>query len=201
MILRRAVVATIVLLLGPASAFAQAAVPPVPVPIRIVEHSAKFLCGVVDERAPTAAPVRPGTYETSINIHNPELPGTPDVFFLKKVVLAPREGDRPIPPSKFHPEKLPTDFAMRVDCKVIRAILGPPHDTDPFIEGFVVLFVFPNPATVPHEFDVVGVYTVDTPQQSISLEMMQIPARTLTVGGGAAGRRLRDLLLEQPKPN
>jgi hypothetical protein len=51
-------------LLGSASAFAQ-----VPVPIRFVEYSAKFLCG--DAKDPGAAAVRPGNYETSINIHNP----------------------------------------------------------------------------------------------------------------------------------
>jgi hypothetical protein len=89
MTLRRGVFATIVLLLGSASAFAQ-----VPVPVRFVEYSAKFLCG--DARDPTAAAVRPGIYETSINIHNPELPGTQQpVTFVKKAVRAPREGEEP----------------------------------------------------------------------------------------------------------
>ena len=68
MTLRTGVYATIVLLLGSASAFAQVAAP-----VRFVEYSAKFLCG--DAKDQSAAAVRPGVYETSINIHNPELPG------------------------------------------------------------------------------------------------------------------------------
>jgi hypothetical protein len=47
MTLWRGVFATIVLLLGSASAFAQ-----VPVPVRFVEYSAKFLCGDAKTRLP-----------------------------------------------------------------------------------------------------------------------------------------------------
>jgi hypothetical protein len=42
------------------------------------------------------------------------------------------------------------------------------------------------------------VYTVDTPGQSISLEMMAIAPRVLTLPG-PAGKQLRDKLLEQAK--
>lgn len=193
MILRRGVFATIVLLLGPASAFAQA-------PIRFVEYSAKFLCGVVEAKEPAGAAVRPGIYETSINIHNPQLPVTPlpSVTFVKKAVLALREGERPTPPSGFRRDVLQADFAEQVDCKVIRSILGP-AGAAPFIEGFVVLIVIPSPVTTPHELDVIGVYTVDTPQQSISLEIVPIAPRILTLPV-AAGAKLRDQLLERSKP-
>ena len=103
MTLWRGVFATIVLLLGSASAFAQ-----VPVPIRFVEYSAKFLCG--DAKDPGAAAVRPGIYETLINIHNPELPGTQQpVIFVKKAVRAPREGEEPF---KF-------GRSSRLNCKLI----------------------------------------------------------------------------------
>src|SRR6266567_2109878 len=145
MTLRRGVFATIVLLLGSASAFAQAAPPVagVPVPITFVEYSAKFLCGVVDAREPAA--VRPGVYETSINIHNPELPGTQQpVIFAKKAVRAPREGEEPFKFGRFAVDRLPADFAEQVDCKIIRSLLDPSALT-PFIEGFVVLIVFPSP--------------------------------------------------------
>jgi hypothetical protein len=78
----RRAVAMIVLVLGTGSALVQGQEC-----FQIAEYSAKFLCGVVEERGST--PVRPGAYETSINIHNPEI--VPSVTLLMKVVLAPPE--------------------------------------------------------------------------------------------------------------
>jgi hypothetical protein len=192
--LRRGAIATIALLLGSAPAVAQVAPP-----VSFVEYSAKFLCGVVEAKEPAGAPVRPGIYETSINIHNPQLPLTPlpSVTFVKKAVLALREGEERVRPSQFRRDDLQADFAEQVDCRVIRALLGP-TGTAPFIEGFVVLIVFPSPLTTPHELDVVGVYTVDTPQQNISLEMVPIGPRILTLPL-AAGRKLLETL-EQSRP-
>ena|SRR2546425_1061247 len=187
MILRRGVFAAIALLLGSASAFAQAQ-------IRLNQYSAKFLCGDAKELGTT---VRPGTYETSINIHNPQFQ---PVRFVKKAVRAPREGERQFPRPEFRVprEPLEADFAEQIDCKLIRALLGSPAGNDPFIEGFVVLIAIPSQQTNPEALDVVGVYTVDTPQQSISLEVVPVAARVLTFGG-AAGRRMLDQLL-QSKP-
>jgi len=183
------------LLLGSAPAFAQAAAP-----LRVVEYAAKFMCGAVDAKEAAGAAVRPGTYETSINIHNPQIllpppppdapPQVPRVFFAKKAVLAPAEGEKPIAPSGFRADFLLPDYAMQVDCKIIRDLLGP-AGTARFIEGFVVLLVIPLPA--PAELDVVGIYTVDTPQQSISLEMLPIAPRTVSVTT-ATGARLRDMM-------
>jgi hypothetical protein len=154
---------------------------------------AKFLCG--DAKEQTGAAVRPGTYETSINIHNPAFQ---PVIFVKKAVRAPREGDEQFRRPEFRLRRLEADFAEQVDCKVIRSLLGSPVGNDPFIEGFVVLIVIPIPWDTSHELDVVGVYTVDTPQQSISLEVVPIASRFLPVPG-AEGQRLRDQLL-QSKP-
>ena len=188
----RGVLATVVLLLGSVFAFAQ----PVPVPVQFNEYSAKFLCG--EARGPEG--VRPGTYETSINIHNPQFPLPPPppgyrgVGFIKKVVRSPREGDAPFPIGAHFDYLLP-DGAEQVDCKVIRSLLKDAGNA-PFIEGFVVLYVLPDPPPVPHEFDVVGVYTVDTPQGSISLEMERIMARTLSFPW-PEGTQLRDDLLRQ----
>lgn len=187
MTLRRAVFATIALLLGSASAFAQEQ-------IHFIEYSAKYLCGEAKE----GASVRPGTYETSINIHNPDF--FQRVYFAKKAVRAPRQGDpqpRKLPP--FEGGFLDADFAERIDCKKIRDLLGQAGN-DPFIEGFVVLVVIPIPwNTPPRELDVVGVYTVDTPPRSISLEMLPIAPRLQHVPG-AAGHNLRDQLLRRLKP-
>lgn len=192
MTFRRSVFVAIVLVLGSAAAVAQTQ-------IRFVEYSAKFLCGVVETKEPGSAAVRPGLYETSINIHNPQLPTNPlpSVTFVKKAVLALPEGEKPVPPSRFRRDDLQADFAEQVDCKIIRDMLGP-AGTAPFIEGFVVLIVFPAPLTTPHELDVVGVYTVDTPAQSISLEMVPIAPRVVTLPT-PAGRQMRDKMLEQSK--
>ena len=191
MTLGKTVLTTMVLVLGSMSAFAQA-------PIRFVEYSAKFLCGKVDK--PGTAPVQPGTYDTSINIHNPQLPlnPLPSVTFVKKVVLSLPEGEKPIPPSRFRRDVVQADFAEQVNCKIIRDMLGA-AGTAPFIEGFVVLIVFPSPITTPHELDVVGVYTVETQQQSISLEMVPVAPRILTLPI-TTGRKLQDQLMEQSKP-
>jgi hypothetical protein len=186
----RAVFVTIALLLGSASAFAQEQ-------IRFIEYSAKFLCGEARE----GASVRPGTYETSINIHNPQL-FLGSVTFAKKAVLAPRQGD----PQKFKPKfrdssVLDADYAERVDCKRIRdKLLDPAAGGDPFIEGFVVLVVIPIPwPTEPRELDVVAVYTVDTPPRSISLEIKTIAPRVLSLPG-QVGHDMRDQLLRLLKP-
>ena len=182
-------VAATILIGGSAAAFAQSR-------IHFVEYSAKFLCGVVEEKEPGAFPVRPGLYETSINIHNPQLPVSPlpSVTFVKKVVLAPREADKPVRPSAFRRDILQADFAEHVDCKVIRAMLGAP-----FVEGFVVLITIPSPPTVTHELDVVGVYTVSSLQgQDVALEIVPTTARILPFPA-EAGAKLRDKMLEDSK--
>jgi hypothetical protein len=50
----------------------------------------------------------------------------------------------------------------------------------------------------PHELDVVGVYTVNTPQQSVSLEMVPVAPRLLTFPT-AAGATLHDQLMKESK--
>jgi hypothetical protein len=186
----RTMFTAVVLVLVSASAAAQTQ-------IRLVEYSAKFLCGTVESKQPGSAAVRPGFYETSINIHNPEFPTNPlpTVTFAKKVVLALPEGEKPVPPSRSRVDRLQADFAEQVDCKIIRDMLGP-AGAAPFIEGFVVLIVIPSPITTPHELDVVGVYTVDTPTQSISLEMVPIAPRPL-IFPAVAGREMIDRLQKE----
>jgi hypothetical protein len=87
---------------------------------------------------------------------------------------APTDGSINPHRPEFRLGRLEADFAEQVDCKVIRSLLGSPVGNDPFIEGFVVLIVIPIPWDTSHELDVVGVYTVDTPQKSISLEVVPI---------------------------
>ena len=127
-----------------------------------VEYSAKFVCGVAT--AATVPAVEPGTYATTINIHNPH----DDIFsrqtsttFLKKAVLALVEGVPPQQPSPFVTDTLKNDFAEEVDCPTIRKLLGITSTTS-FIEGYVVIIVPPTSGPAgpfTNELDVVGVYT------------------------------------------
>ena len=187
---RRTAVA-IVLMLGSVSTCAQAQGR-----LQLGEYSAKFLCGVVEENGPGAAPVRPGVYETSINVHNSQIRS--DATFVKKVVLAPREGEEPSRPSRFRLDVLKPDFAEHVDCKVIRSMLGPVGGAA-FVEGFVVLIVLPTKGSAPTDLDVVGVYTVSNREgQNTDLEMLTVTPRVLTFPA-AAGAKLRDKMLEESK--
>lgn len=131
--------------------------------VKLTEYSAKFLCGT---ESPTTNPfglgqaVRPATYATTINIHNPGVifGGTadPPIEFLKKAVLSSEEG-RPLnQPSGFQKDILEADFAEEVDCPIIYKLL---HLTPgPFIEGYVVLYALPL-STGPAELDVTDVIT------------------------------------------
>jgi hypothetical protein len=166
---------------------------------QFVEYSAKFLCGTIGEKG---GPLGLGMYETSINIHNPELPVPfPSMTFVKKVVLAIPEPEKPgenLPrPSGFRVDVLRADFAEHVNCKIIRTMLRQAGNA-PFIEGFVVLITIPQ-RTIPAELDVTGVYTVNALQgQSVSLELVPISSRTITIVG-AAGAKMRDELMAAPK--
>jgi len=164
--------------------------------IQFAEYSAKFMCGVVKEES--AAPVRPGLYDSAINIHNPQI--IPSTTFFKKVVLAPREGERPIPPSRFRRDVLKPDFAEHVDCKIIRSMLGPQGGAS-FVERFGVLIAVPEKRGMPTDLDVVGVYTVSNPQgQDTDLEMLPATQHILTFPL-ATGTKLRDQILEDSKSN
>ena len=169
---------------------------------QVTEYSAKFLCGTINaDLPPAAAAMGQGVYNTSINIHNPQLPlqPLPKVIFLKKVVISSPEGVTPLAPSSFRVDALTADFAEEVDCRIIRSILGEVDANAPFIEGFVVLLVVPNPPP-KQELDVVGVYTVTSPQgQSISLEMERITPRFITLPTATAARIREKLMEPQPK--
>jgi hypothetical protein len=129
-----------------------------------VEYTAKFTCGTAT--ATSTPMVQPGTYSTSINIHNPH----DDIFssqkstsFAKKVVLSLPEGTAFVQPSAFVSDTLPNDFAEEVDCKIIRTMLGSSAPPPPaFIEGYVVIIVPPTTSptgTFTNELDVIGIYT------------------------------------------
>lgn len=155
---RRSLTWTVVafaLVFGVASASAQT----------FVEYTAKFMCGTA--MAASTLMVQPGTYSTSVNIHNPHdtvFSKQTSTTFAKKAVLSLPEGTAFVQPSTFVTDTLPNDFAEEVDCKVIRAMLGSSAPSPPpaFIEGYVVVII---PTTNPaggfftNELDVIGIYT------------------------------------------
>ena len=140
-----------------------------------LSYAAKFTCGEFAKTIPGSkpsvpeGPVAPGSYQTSINIHNPA--ANVQVQFAKKAVLLyagskPVKAtvfERPMPPGKLIPAALQGDFGMVIDCQDIRAMLLAPPASPPaptFIEGWVVLQVISSTAgTAPLPLDVTGLYT------------------------------------------
>ena len=154
------------------------------------EYAAKFICGTPNATQLANDFLGNAEYTTSINIHNPNLfTSDAPISFLKKAVLASREGSTPIPPSAFNQDKLTNDYAEYVNCSVIRGLLGAAAPPAPaFIEGFVVIVV--PPASSPNQLDVVGVYTASNNKaaglQPTSLEVVPIEPRVITPPPGAA---------------
>src|SRR5262249_28778060 len=91
------------------------------------ECAAKFSCG--KESADEPDDVVTGVYASSINIHNPQAKIT--VAFVKKIVVALREGTTFLPP-KISRGVLRPDQADRVDCAFIAKAL---QLSVPYVEG------------------------------------------------------------------
>jgi hypothetical protein len=83
------------------------------------EYAAKFTRGLGS--AKESDDVVAGVYANSINIHNPQEKTT--VVFVKKIVVALREGTN-IPPPVVLQGNLRPDLADRVDCAFIAKAMG-----------------------------------------------------------------------------
>jgi hypothetical protein len=116
------------------------------------EYTAKFTCG--KESPEETDDVVTGVYATSINIHNPQAKVT--VPFIKKIVVALREGTGFVPPKVFRAFLRP-DQADRVDCIFIAKAL---NLAAPYVEGVVVLEVPPVAGgQIRPVLDVIAKYT------------------------------------------
>ena len=126
-------------------------------------YAAKFLCGTLP---PLAAgqhegPVKPGNYQTAINVHNPN---PRDVDFQKKAVLlfdsaVPDTGfEVPKKPSDKRDARLQQDWGLEIDCDTIRTELLGGAAVGPFIKGWVILEVKVAGAGT-RVLDVVAAYT------------------------------------------
>jgi hypothetical protein len=139
------------------------------------EYAAKFTCGT--ESAKESDDVVAGVYASSINIHNPQAKTT--VVFVKKIVIALREGTNFFPPKVLR-GILGPDQADRVDCAFIAKVLGL---TAPFyVEGLVVLEV-PTPTGAPSpQLDVIAKYTARPATGSgvSTQEVVLIPGKSIT---------------------
>ncbi|HXH38218.1 MAG TPA: hypothetical protein VNN08_06295 [Thermoanaerobaculia bacterium] len=144
-----------VIVLAAATASAQVA--------QVRQYAAKFVCG----KAPDALNVAPGTYFTTINVHNPAL--VLAVEFRKKFALANLD-EKPGKISQFFPAALKADEAMQIDCRNIYAHLGVPPGT--FIDGFAVIQLSPR-----QELDVVGVYTAAGSNGVSTMHMERVAGR------------------------
>jgi len=120
-----------------------------------LEYAVKFVCG--RSSGGPGSPVAPGTYFTSINIHNPN---RDSLVFQFKIAA---------PPFQFFPLVLRSDQALSVTCSRIQKILG----GAPFAEGFAV---FHSRLSL----DVVAVYTAMGAGGLVSTEeVVRTPARTI----------------------
>jgi len=127
-------------------------------------YAVKFLCGDLkpDLQGRLEGPVKPGDYQTAINIHNPQ---TTIVPFRKKAVLMFASHPEfqiglevPRAPGPRFDIKLEPDWGLEIDCADIRAVLlkhlGPMVQPPTFIKGWVVIEV-PGRASL----DIVTAYT------------------------------------------
>jgi len=168
---------------------AQAQPPVIVVPVtRTDVYAAKFLCGTLP---PLAAgqhegPVKPGNYQTAINVHNPN---PRDVDFQKKAVLL---FDSAVPDMAFEVPKKPSDkrdarlqqdWGLEIDCDTIRTELLGGAAVGSFIKGWVILEVkVVSPGT--RVLDVVAAYTAHglalDPTQGVVQEGFSIDVERVT---------------------
>jgi hypothetical protein len=131
------------------------------------QYAAKFVCGKASDEQMKLFNFAPGTYFSTINVHNPALLAT--AKFQKKFALASPD-EKPGKISAFFDVTLKADEAMQIDCGNIYGHLGIIPGT--FIEGFVVI---QTPA--PRELDVVGVYTAAGNAGVSTLHMERVAGR------------------------
>jgi hypothetical protein len=146
-------------------------------------YSPKFVCGI---QSGTDDPVVEGTYQTSINIHNPNGYA---VQFRKTAVLALREGDPFQGTIVYETEVLPPDGALEVTCANIADLL--PEAPPLFYKGFVVIETEDDPTGLASngELDVVPVYTVSRQTSSpagadMDLDVLRVSKRAQAVPPG-----------------
>lgn len=137
---------------------------------QVRQYAVKFVCGNAGKGQVVTFDFAPGSYFTSINVHNPARLAS--IEFRKKFALAdPNEVGGKV--SQFFGAALKPDQAMQIDCGSIYTHLGIPAGT--FIDGFAVIEI-PN---IKQELDVVAVYTA-SPGNGVSTMHMERVAGRIT---------------------
>jgi hypothetical protein len=124
------------------------------------QYAAKFLCTAnIPGTSQTTSALLPGTYQTAVNIHNPQR-RTVEL----RTKLAAASGDI----SKFINGKLESDAATRIDCGNVTSYeLHLIHG----FEGFLVI-------ESTHSLDVVAVYTAGAQGAGVSsIDVEHVPER------------------------
>jgi hypothetical protein len=135
--------------------------------LQVRQYAAKFVCGTSNGKPFNVAP---GTYLTTINVHNPALTG--GIEFRKKFALAEMD-EKAGKISQWFGAKLTADQAMQIDCRNIYSHLGIQVGT--FIDGFAVIEL-----SSKQELDVVGVYTAGPTGGAVSTMHMERVAGRIT---------------------
>ncbi len=129
------------------------------------QYAAKFLCtSNIPGTSQTTTSLLPGSYQTVVNIHNPN---STTVRFRMKLALASLENPQI---SNFIEGGLKPDQAGKIDCSDLRNFdLQLIHG----FEGFLVI-------ESTHSLDVVAVYTAGTKDGVSSMDVERVFERYLT---------------------
>ena len=146
-------------------------------PKEVFSYSVKFVCG--RQREDNCGPVRPGVYETEINIHNYHDIRVPiDKFVLPVVMAGVAVGREPRYMGRRAKDHivLPPHTATMDDCCRIQELLYGGGSGAPLTIGFLEI-------VSPVELAITAVYTAtDLKNQSVSLEVEQIEGKKQTRG-------------------
>src|SRR5436305_27173 len=135
---------------------------------QVRQYAAKFVCGKATDVQVGTFDFAPGSYFTTINVHNPALTG--GLEFRKKFALAERN-EQPGKVSDWFAAALKADQAMQIDCGSIYKHLGIPFGT--FIDGFAVIEI----SNIKLELDVDGVYTASPGNGVSSIHTERVAGR------------------------
>lgn len=136
-------------------------------PSFVFQYAVKFLCtSNIPGTSQTTTSLLPGSYQTVVNIHNPQPKA---VVFRMKLAMATATKLDPPQISKFLKEELKPDQATKVDCSRLGEFGNPPIHG---FEGFLVI-------ESAHSLDVVAVYTAAHGGQGVSIDVEYIRERKL----------------------
>jgi hypothetical protein len=136
-------------------------------PSFVFQYAVKFLCtSNVPGTSQTTTSLLPGSYQTVVNIHNPQPKA---VGFRMKLAMATSTKVDPPQISKFLKDELKPDQATKVDCSRLGEFGNQPIHG---FEGFLVI-------ESAHSLDVVAVYTAAHGGQGVSIDVEYIRERKL----------------------